>query len=85
MPLVLAMSPVLSNLLMLLFIAVAVIMILIILIQRPAGGGLSGAPSSQPCRLVNPGYNRHPRSGRRRDFTERDKEALHSVDRSVRS
>ncbi|MFI4881258.1 MAG: preprotein translocase subunit SecG [Phycisphaerales bacterium JB064] len=43
MPLVLAMSPVLSNLLMLVFIAVAVIMILIILIQRPAGGGLSGA------------------------------------------
>ena len=43
MPLVLAVSPVVSNLLMLLFIAVAVIMILIILIQRPTGGGLSGA------------------------------------------
>lgn len=43
MPLVLAVSPVVSNLLMLLFIAVAVIMVLIILIQRPTGGGLSGA------------------------------------------
>ena len=43
MPLMLALNPVLSNLLMLVFIAVAVIMILIILIQRPSGGGLSGA------------------------------------------
>lgn len=43
MPLLLALNPVLSNLLMLVFIAVAVIMILIVLIQRPSGGGLSGA------------------------------------------
>lgn len=43
MPFVLALNPVLANLLMLLFIAVAVIMILIVLIQKPAGGGLSGA------------------------------------------
>jgi preprotein translocase subunit SecG len=43
MPLLLALNPVLSNLLMLLFIAVAVVMVLIILIQRPSGGGLSGA------------------------------------------
>lgn len=43
MPLVLALSPVVSNLLMLFFVAVAVVMILVILIQRPQGGGLSGA------------------------------------------
>ncbi|MGD1914680.1 MAG: preprotein translocase subunit SecG [Phycisphaerales bacterium] len=43
MPLVLALSPVISNLLMLFFTAVAVIMILVILIQKPQGGGLSGA------------------------------------------
>lgn len=43
MPLLLALNPVLANLLMLLFIAVAIAMILIVLIQKPTGGGLSGA------------------------------------------
>src|SRR5690606_36556084 len=43
MALLLALNPILTNLLVVLFLFVCVVLILTILIQRPAGGGLSGA------------------------------------------